>query len=327
VTLGVTIGKFFPFHLGHDLLVREAKARCDRLVVLVGWKPGQALPGELRAGWIREAHPDVEVLLVLEDVPDAPEPWARRTLEELRGRRPDVAFTSEPYGEPWAAAMGCRHEAIDVARARVPTSGTALREDLGANWEFLTPPAKAHFARRVVVLGVESSGTTTLAAALAERFRTVCVPEVGRAWWEARRHLQAPWTEADFLAIARGQAALEDDLARLANRTVICDTDPLATTVWHRRYLGRRTVAGQGALEAFAATRTADLHLLTAPDFPFVQDGTREDGPHRAEMHGWFKDALSGRPFLELTGSPEARLAAATAAIEPLLRWAPHPAP
>jgi len=327
VTLGVTIGKFFPFHLGHDLLVREAKARCDRLVVLVGWKPGQALPGELRAAWIRELHPDVEVLLVLEDVPDAPEPWARRTIEvvgeALGGRRPDVAFTSEPYGEPWAAAMGCRHEAIDVARARVPASGTALREDLGRHWELLTSPAKAHFARRVVVLGVESSGTTTLATALAERLRTVCVPEVGRAWWEARRHLAAPWTEADFLAIARSQAALEDDLARLANRVLICDTDPLATTVWHRRYLGCRSAS----LEAVAATRTADLHLLTAPDFPFVQDGTREDGPHRAEMHGWFKDALAGRPYLELTGSPRARLAAALAAIEPLLRWEPLQAP
>lgn len=321
--LGVTIGKFYPFHLGHDLLVREAKARCDRLVVIVGWKPGQALPGELRASWLREAHPDVEVLLALEDVPDAPEPWARRTLEELRGRRPEVAFTSEPYGEPWAAAMGCRHEAIDVARARVPTSGTALREDLGRHWEFLTPPAKAHFARRVVVLGVESSGTTTLATALAERLRTVWVPEVGRAWWEARRHLDAPWTEADFLAIARRQAALEDDLARLANRVLICDTDPLATTVWHRRYLGARSTA----LEAFAATRAADLHLLTAPDFPFVQDGTREDGPHRTAMHAWFKDALAGRSHLELTGPPEARLAAALAAIEPLLRWEPLPAP
>lgn len=323
MTLGVTIGKFYPFHLGHDLLVREAKGRCDRLVVLVGWKPGQALPGELRASWIRELHPDVEVLLVLEDVPDAPEPWARRTLEALGGRRPDVAFTSEPYGAPWAAAMGCRHEAIDVARARVPASGTALREDLGRRWEQLTPPAKAHFARRVVVLGVESSGTTTLATALAERFRTVCVPEVGRAWWEARRHLDAPWTEADFAAIARQQAALEDELARLASRVLVCDTDPLATTVWRRRYLGSRSAV----LEAFAATRAADLHLLTAPDFPFVQDGTREDGPHRAEMHGWFRDALAGRPFLELTGPPVARLEAALAAVEPLLRWAPLPPP
>ena len=55
----------------------------------------------------------------------------------------------------------------------------------------LTGPAKAHFAKRVVVVGVESSGTTTLAEALAEHYHTVWVPEYGRFYWEGRRYLSA----------------------------------------------------------------------------------------------------------------------------------------
>lgn len=324
MTLGITVGKFYPFHLGHDHLIRQAKAQVDRLVVLLGHTAAQHLPGPLRAGWIEALHPDVEVIQVREEeLPEAPEPWGRVALEVLAGRRPDVAFTSEEYGPAWAACMGARHVLIDLDREAFPISGTALRSDLGAHWAMLTPPAKAHFARRVTLLGAESSGTTTLARALAEHYRTAWVPEYGRWYWEGRRHApQAErWSSDEFLCIARGQGAWEDDLARQANKLLVCDTDALATCVWHRRYVGHDSPA----LEALADGRRSDLYLLTEPDFPFVQDGSRESAHLREEMHRWFLELLEakGKRFLRLSGPPEARLAAACAAIDPLLRFEP----
>ena len=95
-----------------------AKAKVDHLVVLVGYKPTQQVAGHVRAGWIRLMHPDVEVIEALEDIPNASAPWAKRALELLQGRIPDVAFTSEAYGESWAALMGARHVTIDLQRAR-----------------------------------------------------------------------------------------------------------------------------------------------------------------------------------------------------------------
>jgi len=321
--LGVTVGKFYPLHAGHAHLLREASARCEQLVVVVGTRPGQELPGELRAGWIRELLPAAEVLLTREDIPEAPEPWAARTLELLEGRRPDVAFTSEAYGEAWAAALGAEHVAIDPPRARFPTSGTALRADLGGRWAELSPPAKAHFARRVVVLGVESSGTTTLARALAEELETPWVPEWGRVYWEGRSSGPQPevWSAAEFDAIVAGQVRLEEALARRANRVLVCDTDPLATAVWARRYLGRPAPE----VERAAAERRPALYLLTAPDFGYVQDGTRESEAWRERMHAWFVEALegSGVPWRLLEGEPAARLAAAREAVAPLLRFPP----
>ncbi|MFB3132859.1 MAG: hypothetical protein ACE10K_10105 [Rhodothermales bacterium] len=50
------------------------------------------------------------------------------------GRRPEVVFTSEAYGEPWARLMGARHVAVDRQRTRFPISGAQLRADLGAHW-------------------------------------------------------------------------------------------------------------------------------------------------------------------------------------------------
>ena len=50
--------------------------------------------------------------------------------------------------------MGCAHQRLDTRL----TTATELRADLASQWDWLTPPAKAHFCKRVVVIGVESSG-------------------------------------------------------------------------------------------------------------------------------------------------------------------------
>lgn len=323
MTLGITVGKFYPLHQGHTHLLRTARAQVDHLVVLLGYRPDQALPGHIRAGWIRSLYPDIEVILALEDIPNAPEPWAARALALLGGRTPDIAFTSEAYGAPWAALMGARHIAVDPQRARFPISGTALRADLHTHWAMLTPPAKAYFARRVCVIGVESSGTTTLAQALAQHYQTVWVPEYGRWYWEGRRYTPQSevWGTYEFVQIARGQAAWEDDLAMQANKLVICDTDPLATHVWHRRYVG--TYAH--AVARIADSRHYDLYILTLPDFAFVQDGTRESKHMRLQMHQWFVDVLTatGRPYITVGGTHVERLRVATRSIDPLLVFPP----
>lgn len=257
-------------------------------------------------------HPDVKVVEVLDDIPNAPEPWAKRAIEILGDRQPDVAFTSEAYGEPWAKLMGAQHVAIDIPRVKFPISGTQLRTDLSTHWHMLTPPAKAYFAKRICVIGVESSGTTTLAQALAQYYQTVWVPEYGRWYWEGRRYTpnQENWDTYEFVQIAKGQATWEDDLAMRANRLVICDTDPLATHVWHRRYLGFYAQT----LEQITDARHYDLYILTEPDFGFIQDGTREGKHIRLEMHQWFIDVLTqkGKQHITVEGAHQQRMAKAT---------------
>ena len=287
--------------------------------MLVGHRPGDSIPGGLRAGWIRDRHPGVTVIETQDDLPEAPEPWAERTLDLLGGRRPDLAFTSEDYGEAWAAALGARHEMIDRARERFPVSGAELRADLSAHWDMLTPPARAHFARRVAVVGAESTGTSSLAEELGRHYATSWVPEYGRRYWEGRRYTaeQERWDTDEFVRIARAQQAWEDDLARVANRVLVCDTDALATHVWHRRF----NADYSSRVEAIADSRSYDLYLVTEPDFPFVQDGTREGESIRDEMHGWFVDVLErkARPFVSVGGSPAERLRTAIAAVEQVL--------
>lgn len=315
---GVVIGKFYPPHRGHKHLIDTAAAQVERLTVIVCGREEHTIPGALRAAWLREIHPGVEVLAI-DDVypPDDSRLWAALTVGWLGGA-PDVVFTSEDYGEPYARQMGSRHVLVDRERLTVPCSGTAVRADPLACWDYLEPPVRAHFARRVCVVGAESTGTTTLAQALAARYDTVWIPEYGREYAEAKQTRgDDRWEEAEFLQIAAEQSRREDRAARAANRVLICDTDAFATTVWARRYLGRPAPA----VESLAAGRRPDLYLLTGDDIPFVQDGTR-DGEHlRHWMHGVFAAELAarGQPHALVSGPHEARLARATALIDALL--------
>lgn len=314
--LGVVIGKFYPPHRGHKYLIDTAAAAVARLVVIVCGKPEQPIPGAVRAAWLREIHPGVEVLAIDDHYPDDDSRlWAELTVGWL-GRAPDVVFTSEEYGDAWAGFLGCRHVLVDRARRAVPCSGTAIRRDPLAYWAYLEPPVRGYLAKRVCVVGAESTGTTTLARALAAHYRTAWVPEYGRAYSElkAARGDSDTWTSDEFTQIAAEQGRQEDEAARRADRLLICDTDPFATGIWHRRYLGTRSPA----VEAIAESYRPDLYLLTGDEIPFVQDGLR-DGEHiRHWMHDTFAEELTraGRPFALLRGPHAARLAAATTLID-----------
>lgn len=315
---GVVIGKFLPPHAGHLHLIASAQARVERLSVIVCERPDDPIAGALRRDWLRELCPAARVLLV-EDRYDPHDSrlWAELTLGWL-GARPDVAFTSEDYGATWAAHLGAAHVLVDRARARFPVSGSAVRADPFACWAHLPPPVRAWYARRVIVLGAESTGTTTLARALAGSLGTPWVPEVGREvtadkWSRG----QTEWTSDEFLAIATEQGRREDAAAREADRVVVGDTDALATALWHRRYMGQ----DDPRLWDLAAARRPHLYLLTGDELPFVQDGLR-DGEHvRHDMHRWFLDTLRAQPvpWRLLTGPPARRLAEARAAVATLL--------
>ncbi|HWD40119.1 MAG TPA: AAA family ATPase [Fimbriimonas sp.] len=299
---GVVIGKFYPPHRGHKFLIDNAAGQVDQLTVIVCAHPSQTISGEQRAEWLKEIHPGVKIEVTPDDLPDEPEPWARRTIE-LLGRRPDVVFTSELYGDGYAHAMGCRHICVDRNRSTVPISATDVRRDPCGNWRYLEACVRAHFARRVVLIGVESTGKTTLAAELAAKLHTACVEEYGR---EYSLHKRNAWQTEDFLAIATEQQRRENEAARLANKVLICDTNATVTGVWHERYMGFRSPE----VEAIGNRDKVDLYLLAIPDFPFVQDGTR-DGEHiRVWMHQRFVDRLEevGPPVVTLAGSHERRL-------------------
>ncbi len=314
---GLVIGKFYPPHRGHHALIRAAVAGADRVTVIAMSSATETLPLADRVRWLRAEHTGepVDVRGVLCDAPvdfDSPAVWAAQ-VACMRAVCPDpvdAVFTGEDYGTELARRFGAVHVRVD--RSRMPVSGTAIRADPAGCWDDLATATRAGLATRIVVHGAESTGSTTVSRALADRFRarggiwarTGWVREYGRDVSTAKvetagtRHLR--WTGPEFAAIARRQTALADAAASSGSPLLVCDTDAFTTTVWERRYLG------PASRWAVAPTSARTVYLVTDHvGVPFVQDGVR-DGEHlRAEMTSWFVDAstAAGRSWVLLTGS------------------------
>jgi NadR type nicotinamide-nucleotide adenylyltransferase len=318
----LVLGKFLPYHLGHAHLIRSARAQVDELTVLVCSIRREPIPGALRHAWVRDAHPDCRVVHVAEEVPQSPEEdecfwpiWVdliRRHAGEV-----DVVFTSETYGDELGLRVGARHVCIDRARGSVPVSGTAVRADPLGQWEYLPAQVRAHFARRVAIVGPESVGKTTLAEQLAHELNTTWVPEFGRAYTDGRdaRELSLD----DFEAIARGQVLWEDEAAMRANRILICDTELHTTCTWSDLVVGSRP----SWLTAAAAGRNYDLMLLLDDDLPWIDDGTRVLAARRREHLDRIRGELvaAHRRFVVIRGDGAARCAAALEHIRQVTGW------
>jgi len=176
-------------------------------------------------------------------------------------------------------------------------------------------------ALRVALLGAESTGKTTLAAALAAclaadtGLRATWVPELLRSWCE--RTGRTPRAD-EQAALLRAQHALMDEAAALHD-VVVCDTTALQTAVYSRMVFGDRSLDA----EAVALHRTMDLTLLTALDLPWVSDGLQRDGPHvREPVDAALRELLQahGLAYAVVGGEGEVRLQRARDAIVPRLR-------
>jgi len=169
--------------------------------------------------------------------------------------------------------------------------------------------------KKVVVIGPESTGKSTLSETLARQLGTVWVPEYARAYLQ---QLGRPYHERDLLTIAAGQIAAEDRLAEQAKNILVCDTDLYVVKVWSEHSYGQ---CARQILEHIAGRRY-DLYLLTYIDVPWEDDPLREHpgGDMRQYFFNLYKDIVihSGVPWAEIRGPHEERVAAAVDVIKML---------
>lgn len=340
---GLVIGKFYPPHAGHHLLVRAAAERCEKLTVVVMVADVESLPRRTREAWMREIHaedPRVTVTSIVDNNPvdlendavwNAHVALMQRAAALVNPTPIDAVFTSERYGDELGRRLGVAHVAIDIPRSSHPISGTAVRSNPPRHWNALEACVRAHLALRVVLVGSESTGKTTLAESLASRLRlrggpfarSTWVAELGRevseeklrALGEGATFDEVEWETSDFVRIATGQRLRESSAAGEGGPVLVCDTDAFATGVWHERYLQRRSAE----VEAEGAPAPYHLYLLTHPDdVPFVQDGLRTDDGVRFTMTRTFIERMDerGLRWTWIRGARHEREDAAIAAID-----------
>ncbi len=198
----------------------------------------------------------------------------------------------------------------------------------------MQPPLK-----KVVIIGPESTGKSTLCTQLAQHYQTQWCPEY------AREYLLKNGTNYSFddlLTIAKGQLALEETFilstvnsqpstvnrrpsttpgqqSTVDGQMLFLDTDMYVMKVWCEFVFGQ--------CHAFIldqiVERKYDLYLLCKPDLPWVKDELREypDLENREKLYHIYKDLLINQqtPWAEISGNYNDRLAKAITTIEGIL--------
>lgn len=328
---GLVVGKFCPLHLGHQYLIEHALRNCEQVFIISYSKPEFVdYEANVREAWLQTLYPNANILVVddarlvqlcqsngIDAIPrvphnDAPDDAHRQFVAwlctNILHTQVDIVFTSEAYGDGFAHmlsqcfAADVVHVNVDQARQHIPVSGTAIRHDVHANRMFLAPQVYAHFVKKICLLGGESSGKTTLAQALAARLDTVWVAEYGRELWLEKEGLLE---FEDMYKIASTQLAHEQMRILHANTWLVCDTSPLTTLFYSFDLFG----TADSRLKELAQTTYRKI-FVCAPDFPFVQDGTRRDETFRLRQHAWYIEHLtrSDSKFFVLNGTIENRI-------------------
>lgn len=175
--------------------------------------------------------------------------------------------------------------------------------------------------QKIVIIGPESTGKSTLSKQLAAHYETSYVPEFARRYLENKKD---KYGFDDLYAIAVGQLALEDELAAEVESNMptlaklIVDTDLSVIKVWSE-FVFKKC---DNRILTQIARRKYDLYLLCATDLPWVKDELREypDLHTREIIYQYYKDFLVNQrtPWAEITGGYEERLAKAIEAIDKL---------
>jgi NadR type nicotinamide-nucleotide adenylyltransferase len=168
--------------------------------------------------------------------------------------------------------------------------------------------------KKVVIIGPESTGKSTLCAALAKYYNTEWVPEYARQYLLQHGN---NYTYDQLLTIAQGQLQLEEEYTNKFQRILFLDTDMYVMKTWCE-YVFQN--CHHYILEQ-AATRNYDFYLLCNIDLPWVKDELREypDYHIRAELFAHYKDIVqnTGVPWALVSGTtPATRTATAIQAIE-----------
>lgn len=194
---------------------------------------------------------------------------------------------------------------------------------------FNSPLANVYWVmlKRVVILGPESTGKSTLCQQLAAHYQAVWCPEYAREY--LLKH-GMNYTYDDLLTIAKGQIELEEKTVSswrsvISNRQlaigkshspVFIDTDMYVMKVWCEFVFGKchRFILDQ------IVERKYDLYLLCNIDLPWTKDELREypDIESRQKLYSIYKDIMINQstPWVEISGDYDERLEKAVMAVD-----------
>lgn len=173
---------------------------------------------------------------------------------------------------------------------------------------------------KVVIIGPESTGKSSLCELLAQHYNTQWCPEFAREYLLTHG---MDYTFEDLLYVAKGQLAMEDEYVQSLptpdSELLFIDTDMYVMKVWCEFVFGK---CHRWILEQIVK-RKYDLYLLCNTDLPWMKDELREypDLVQRDKLYHIYKDIMINQStaWAEISGDYDERLQKAIKAVDQLI--------
>ncbi len=335
-TVGFIGGKFLPFHMGHTYAILAASNNVDELYVVLSSSKNRDkelcerdgikyIPAQVRLSWLGHAFNDLENIKIIhieDDQWDSNYNWEQgaNLIKAAIAKPIDFVFSSENDYEKHFRKYypSAKHVVIDNGREIVPISATDMRKNIYGNWDKLPLYVRPYFVKKVVLIGTESCGKTTLTKKLAKFYNTNLVKEVGRDYCDKYGNQLTPEM---FGPIAMEHFLLQQKKAEESNKILFVDSDAVITQYYLDMYFNGKS---SPLLEEIIKLQNYDLALYLEPDVKWVDDGTRfagEDAVRKANNEKLKKMyAERGIPLLSISGNYDARFNKSREAIDALFR-------
>ncbi len=329
--VGMYGGTFNPLHIGHlDCIIQAANLCRELYIVLSIGCQRDEINSRIRYRWLYQLtkHIGNVKIIMLEDSTDSKEAYTEEywnaDAEKVKaqiGKPIEVVFCGSDYDENsfWNI---CYPESKLFIFPRNEINSTALWENPYAHWDWLPNIVKPFYVKKVLLMGGESTGKSTLTINLANRFNTNYIDEAGRDISE-RSGTDMLMLSEDFTEILLQHKLNEINAVAQSNKILFIDTDTLVTQ-FYMNFLDDPGIAQNKTLsDAIDALNRYDLILFLEPDVAFVQDGDRSEviRDDRIKYSEQIKDLLRahGKQFVTVSGSYQERYEKAVREVNALL--------
>lgn len=335
MTTGFIGGKFLPLHLGHVYAIVSASNQCDELYVVLSHSKKRDkelcvrdgikyMPYDIRLSWLGELTSNMENVKVIDiedKCGDLDYDWedGAAKIKAKIGKKIDCVFSSEQSYESIFNKLypESKHIIVDCDRANYKISATEIRRNLYDNWNMLPVFVKTFFTKKIVVVGTESCGKSTLVRNLAKVYNTSFVEEYGRTICEKYNN---QLTDNMFSHIAYAHKVEEYKQLQSSNKLLFIDSEVLTTKYYYNMYMD----SDNELYETMATLQDYDLWLYLEPDVKWVNDGIRFQGEEdiRQTNNKIFKNLLlrNGVKFESMSGTYQERFMKSIKLINEILK-------
>lgn len=334
---GMYGGCFNPLHLGHLECIIRAGGLCRDLYIVISYREHPSdIPLRVKIRWLYTLtkHLGNVHFIPLPDKVTRKEDYtedlwlddARKVRAEI-GKPLNVVFCGSDYDENsfWQV---CYPEAELIVFPRNCYSSTAIRNDIYGHWDWMPRVVRSYFVKKVLIIGGESSGKSTLTVNLAHYFNTVYLEETGRDL-SMLSGTDAWMLGEDFTRILLEHKDREIRLQDEADKVLFIDTDCLITRFF-LDFLGvgggtaaEDTARNQRLSDAISDLNRYDLILFLEPDVEWVQDGDRSEviAADRRRYSEMIKELYRSRGFMfqVISGDYNSRFDKAVSLVKDLL--------